>query len=176
LTFIKYGRRWNYFRELLLWFITLEFPLLGINAGRLGFLATITKRKTLPLFSTNCIEWKQYTLRDIVKFGVLSTNEALQDINFAMNEITVVERYYIDDYHRYYLNREFLNSYWADGLIISTPTGSTGFFKLRRPILTCKSLVIPPIAPHSNAETTCYSDDTDIELRVSGKGRDILYL
>jgi NAD+ kinase len=72
-----------------------------------------------------------------------------------------------------YLNNEFLNSYWADGLIISTPTGSTGYsMSCGGPILTpdVKSLVITPIAPHNlNARPLVIPDNTEIKLRVTGR-------
>jgi NAD+ kinase len=72
-----------------------------------------------------------------------------------------------------YLNDEFLNSYWADGLIISTPTGSTGYsMSCGGPILTpeVKSLVITPIAPHNlNARPLVIPDNTEIKLRVTGR-------
>ena len=72
-----------------------------------------------------------------------------------------------------YLNNEYLNSYWADGLIISTPTGSTGYsLSCGGPILTpdVKSLVITPIAPHNlTARPLVIPDDTEITLRVTGR-------
>jgi NAD+ kinase len=72
-----------------------------------------------------------------------------------------------------YLNGEYLNSYWADGLIIATPTGSTGYsMSCGGPILTpdVKSLVITPIAPHNlNARPLVIPDNTEIKLKVSGR-------
>jgi NAD+ kinase len=72
-----------------------------------------------------------------------------------------------------FLNGEYLNSYWADGLIISTPTGSTGYsLSCGGPILTpdVKALVITPIAPHNlNARPLVIPDDTEIKLKVSGR-------
>ena len=72
-----------------------------------------------------------------------------------------------------YLNDEYLNSYWADGLIISTPTGSTGYsLSCGGPVLTpeVKGLVITPIAPHNlNARPLVIPDDTEIKLKVSGR-------
>jgi NAD+ kinase len=77
-----------------------------------------------------------------------------------------------------YLNGEYLNSYWADGLIISTPTGSTGYsLSCGGPVLTpeVKSLVITPIAPHNlNARPLVIPDDTEIELHVSGREENYL--
>jgi NAD+ kinase len=76
------------------------------------------------------------------------------------------------------LNDEYLNSYWADGLIISTPTGSTGYsMSCGGPILTpnVKSLVITPIAPHNlNARPLVIPDETEIRLKVSGREENYL--
>ncbi|MGO4820437.1 MULTISPECIES: NAD kinase [unclassified Flavobacterium] len=149
-------------------------PILGINAGRLGFLATVQK-ENIDEFLQIVID-KKYTLskRTLLSLSCTPANEALQDINFAMNEISVSRKdttsmITIDTY----LNSEFLNSYWADGLIISTPTGSTGYsLSCGGPILTpdVKSLVITPIAPHNlNARPLVIPDETEIELKVSGR-------
>ena len=77
-----------------------------------------------------------------------------------------------------YLNGEFLNSYWADGLIISTPTGSTGYsMSCGGPILTpdVKSFVVTPIAPHNlNARPLVITDDTEIKLKISGREENYL--
>jgi NAD+ kinase len=149
-------------------------PILGINAGRLGFLATVQK-ENIDEFLQVVIE-KKYTLskRTLLSLSCGPANEALQDINFAMNEISVSRKdttsmITIDTY----LNGEFLNSYWADGLIVSTPTGSTGYsLSCGGPILTpdVKSLVITPIAPHNlNARPLVIPDETEIRLKVSGR-------
>jgi NAD+ kinase len=149
-------------------------PILGINAGRLGFLATVQK-ENIDEFLQLVIE-KKYTLskRTLLSLSCTPPNEALQDINFAMNEISVSRKdttsmITIDTY----LNGEFLNSYWADGLIVSTPTGSTGYsLSCGGPILTpdVKSLVITPIAPHNlNARPLVIPDETEIRLKVSGR-------
>jgi NAD+ kinase len=77
------------------------------------------------------------------------------------------------------LNGEYLNSYWADGLIISTPTGSTGYsLSCGGPILTpdVKSFVITPIAPHNlNARPLVIPDNTEIKLKVSGREEQYLF-
>jgi NAD+ kinase len=149
-------------------------PILGINAGRLGFLATVQK-ENIDEFLQIVID-KKYTLskRTLLSLSCSPQNESLQDINFAMNEITVSRKdttsmITIDTY----LNDEFLNSYWADGLIVSTPTGSTGYsLSCGGPILTpdVKSLVVTPIAPHNlNARPLVIPDETEIRLKVSGR-------
>jgi NAD+ kinase len=101
-------------------------------------------------------------------------NEAIQDINFAMNEISVSRKDTTSMITiETYLNNEYLNSYWADGLIIATPTGSTGYsMSCGGPIFTpsVRSFVITPIAPHNlNARPLVVPDETEIRLKVSGR-------
>jgi NAD+ kinase len=149
-------------------------PILGINAGRLGFLATVQK-ENIAEFMQFVID-KKYTLskRTLLSLSCTPENEAIQDLNFALNEISVSRK---DSTSMItietYLNDEFLNSYWADGLIIATPTGTTGYsLSCGGPILTpdVKSLVITPIAPHNlNARPLVISDETKIRLRVTGR-------
>ena len=149
-------------------------PILGINAGRLGFLATVQK-ENIAEFMQFIID-KKYTTskRTLLSLSCSPDNTAIQDINFAMNEICVSRK---DSTSMItietYLNDEYLNSYWADGLIISTPTGSTGYsMSCGGPILTpdVKSFVITPIAPHNlNARPLVVPDETEIRLKVSGR-------
>lgn len=154
-------------------------PILGINAGRLGFLATVQK-ENIAEFMQFVID-KKYTIskRTLLSLTCFPPNELIDEINFAMNEITVSRKdttsmITIDTY----LNDEFLNSYWADGLIISTPTGSTGYsLSCGGPILTpdVKSLVITPIAPHNlTARPLVVPDETEIRLKVSGREENYL--
>lgn len=149
-------------------------PILGINAGRLGFLAMVQK-ENIQVFLQFVIN-KKYSIsqRTLLSLTCIPENPDIQDINFAMNEITVSRKdttsmITIDTY----LNDEYLNSYWADGLIISTPTGSTGYsLSCGGPILTpdVESLVITPIAPHNlNARPLVITDKTEVRLKVSGR-------
>ena len=154
-------------------------PILGINAGRLGFLATVQK-ENIDKFLQVVID-KKYTLSKRTLLSLTSTpeNEALNDINFAMNEVSVSRKDTTSMITiETYLNGEILNSYWADGLIISTPTGSTGYsLSCGGPILTpdVKSLVITPIAPHNlNARPLVIPDETEIMLKVSGREENYL--
>lgn len=149
-------------------------PILGINAGRLGFLATVQKEK-IDEFLQIVID-KKYTLskRTLLSLSCDPANESLQDINFAMNEITVSRKDTTSMITiETYLNGEYLNSYWADGLIVSTPTGSTGYsLSCGGPIFTpdVKGLVITPIAPHNlNARPLVIPDETEVKLKVSGR-------
>lgn len=149
-------------------------PILGINAGRLGFLATVQK-ENIAAFMQIVID-KKYKIskRTLLSISCLPENTGIEGLNFALNEISVSRKdttsmITIDTY----LDDEFLNSYWADGLIIATPTGTTGYsLSCGGPILTpdVKSLVITPIAPHNlNARPLVVPDTTEIRLKVSGR-------
>jgi NAD+ kinase len=149
-------------------------PILGINAGRLGFLATVQK-ENIAKFMRLIID-KKYSIskRTLLSLSCLPDNEAIQDINFAMNEISVSRKDTTSMITiETHLNSEYLNSYWADGLIIATPTGSTGYsMSCGGPILTpnVNSFVITPIAPHNlNARPLVVPDETEIRLKVSGR-------
>jgi NAD+ kinase len=149
-------------------------PILGINAGRLGFLATVQK-ENIAKFMRLIID-KKYSIskRTLLSLSCLPDNEAIQDINFAMNEISVSRKDTTSMITiETHLNSEYLNSYWADGLIIATPTGSTGYsMSCGGPILTpnVNSFVITPIAPHNlHARPLVVPDETEIRLKVSGR-------
>ena len=148
-------------------------PILGVNAGRLGFLAKVQK-DNIESFLQVVIE-KKYSISERTLLTMeCSPNMTEIDINFAMNEISVNRKDTASMITiETYLNNEYLSSYWADGLIISTPTGSTGYsLSCGGPILTpdVKALVITPIAPHNlTARPLVIPDDTEIRLKVSGR-------
>ncbi len=154
-------------------------PMLGINAGRLGFLAMVQK-ENIEAFLQLVID-KKYSIskRTLLGMEVSPKNKSLEIANFALNEISVSRKDTTSMITiETYLNDEFLNSYWADGLIVATPTGSTGYsMSCGGPILTpdVKSLVITPIAPHNlNARPLVIPDETVIKLRVSGREKDCM--
>lgn len=149
-------------------------PILGINAGRLGFLAMVQKEE-IAVFLQLVLD-KKYTIseRSLLSLSTFPTIETTEDIDFAMNEISVSRKDTASMITiETYLNNEFLNSYWADGLIIATPTGSTGYsMSCGGPILTpdVESFVITPIAPHNlNARPLVIPDKTEIRLKVTGR-------
>lgn len=149
-------------------------PILGINAGRLGFLAKVQK-ENIELFLQSILD-KNYTFskRTLLSIDSNPKNSEIKDLNFALNEISVSRKDTTSMITvETYLNGEYLTSYWADGLIISTPTGSTGYsLSCGGPVLTpdVKSLVITPIAPHNlNARPLVIPDKTEIILKVSGR-------
>lgn len=152
----------------------LGVPIVGVNTGRLGFLSTFNKedvRRVVREFAKG-----DYTIieRSLVQLQTNELQEEFGDLNFALNEITVSRKDTTSMITvETYLNNEYLTSYWADGLIISTPTGSTGYsLSCGGPVIvpTAKSLVLTPIAPHNlNARPLVISDDTTIRLKVSGR-------
>lgn len=148
-------------------------PMLGVNAGRLGFLAKVQK-ENIESFLKIVLE-KKYSISERALL-TMDSNPPNSDIeiNFAMNEVSVSRKDTTSMITiETFLNGEYLNSYWADGLIISTPTGSTGYsLSCGGPILTpdVKALVITPIAPHNlTARPLVIPDDTEIKLKVSGR-------
>jgi NAD+ kinase len=152
----------------------LGIPILGINAGRLGFLASVQKDH-IDNFMQYVID-RNFTLspRTLLSLTVSPGIEDIEKMNFAMNEISVSRKDTTSMITiETWLNGEYLNSYWADGLIISTPTGSTGYsLSCGGPILMpdVESLVLTPIAPHNlTARPLVIPDDTEIRLKVSGR-------
>lgn len=149
-------------------------PILGINAGRLGFLASVQKEDIATFLQMVVDKNYKISKRTLLKATVFPRNKDLMEINFAMNEISVSRKDTTSMITiETYLDGELLTSYWADGLIIATPTGSTGYsLSCGGPILTplVKGLVITPIAPHNlNARPLVIPDDTEITLRVTGR-------
>lgn len=149
-------------------------PILGINAGRLGFLAKVQK-ENIELFLKSILDGNyNFSKRTLISLESNPKNAEINNLNFALNEISVSRKDTTSMITvETYLNGEYLTSYWADGLIISTPTGSTGYsLSCGGPVLTpdVKSLVITPIAPHNlNARPLVIPDNTEIILKVTGR-------
>ncbi|NJB70874.1 NAD+ kinase [Saonia flava] len=152
----------------------LGIPVVGVNTGRLGFLSTFKKedvRKVVTEFvsgSYNIVE------RSLVEVNTNPETDAFGTMNFALNEVTVSRKDTTSMITvETHLNNEYLTSYWADGLIIATPTGSTGYsLSCGGPVIepTVKSFILTPIAPHNlSARPLVISDGTVIRLKVSGR-------
>ena len=150
-----------------------NIPILGINAGRLGFLANITQEDIVS--AVRVIKDKKYridqrTLVEVVNFEDLNGINC----NFALNEITVHKKDSSSMLKIHtYVNDEFLNTYWSDGLIISTPTGSTAYsLSCGGPILSPSSdnFIINPISPHNlNLRPLVVSDNVEIKLSTESR-------
>lgn len=149
-------------------------PILGINAGRLGFLAKVQK-ENIGEFMQLIFERKfGLSQRTLISLETTPLIKEIEQINYALNEISVSRKNTTSMITiETYLNDEYLTSYWADGLIISTPTGSTGYsLSCGGPVLTpeVNSLVITPIAPHNlNARPLVIPDNTVVKLKIHGR-------
>ena len=156
----------------------LEIPVIGINTGRLGFLATLSQ--DLLKSKIEKILKKEFKVEKRSLLAVeFEKDEINNDFKYALNEISVSRKNTTSMIKiKTNLNREFLNSYWADGLIISTPTGSTGYsMSCGGPIMSpqSKTLALTPIAPHNlNARPIIIPDNTLIELCVTGREKNHL--
>ncbi len=154
-----------------------SIPVVGINTGRLGFLAAVS-----PDDLEQAVEQVLNGNYDIEERSVLQFEEGeplFGDFNYALNEITVtkLDSSSMIKIHTY-LDDEFLTTYWADGLIISTPTGSTAYsLSVGGPILppNSESFVITPIAPHNlTMRPIVVPDSSRIRLVVEGRGQQFL--
>jgi NAD+ kinase len=154
-----------------------ETPILGINFGRLGFLANVGVDQIQEAIE---VVAKGKYLIDKRSLIELHCNKPIfSDYPYALNEMTVQrkDQSSMITVHTY-LNGELLNEYWADGLIISTPTGSTGYsLSCGGPIIypTSGNFVITPIAPHNlNVRPIIVSDDVVLSFEVTGRGNSFL--
>ena len=152
----------------------LGIPIVGINSGRLGFLATLQKENITE--SIHKIMKRDYSIseRSLLSIETEPPNSQFESLNFALNEIAVNRKNTTSMIKvETKVNDEYLTSYWSDGLIVATPTGSTGYsLSCGGPVIdpSTNSLVITPIAPHNlNARPLVIPDDWTISLRVSGR-------
>lgn len=152
-------------------------PILGINLGRLGFLASIEKKRIAEAVS---LAKRGMFLIDERRMLYLESNLPIfGDIRFALNDCTLLKRdtSSMITIHTY-INGGYLNSYWADGIIVATPTGSTGYsLSCGGPIIFPDSgnFVITPVAPHNlNVRPIVISDDSVVSFEVEGRAENFL--
>ena len=152
-------------------------PILGINMGRLGFLASINKDNILP--ALNAILEGNYVLdkRSLVRLETPSN--PFGELNYALNEMTVYKQLPLSMLRvKVYVNDEFLNTYWSDGLIIATPTGSTAYsLSCGGPIITPESenFIITPIATHNlTVRPIVIPDNNIIRIEVETRNEEFL--
>ena len=149
-----------------------NIPILGINTGRLGFISSISTDQIDD--AVDHVLNGDYKIRSRTLLELETENNLFGTTNFALNEVAIVKKdtssmiridAFIDD--------EFLNSYWADGLLISTPTGSTGYsLSCGGPIILpgTKNVIIAPIAPHNlNVRPIIINDKCKIRLKVEDR-------
>jgi len=152
-------------------------PVIGINFGRLGFLASINKDEIR--IAIEALRNKEYSLDKRTLLSLESKFDLFGEENFALNDITIHRRdkSAMMIIHAY-MNNEFVNSYWADGLIIATPTGSTAYsLSCGGPIIypSSQNFVITPIAPHNlNVRPVIIPDDVSLTFEVEARSAKFL--
>lgn len=155
----------------------LNLPILGINLGRLGFLASTEKNK----IETALDAWGKgdYRIEERSMLSATSNIPIFTENNVALNDFTLLKRdtSSMIKVHSY-INGKFLNSYWADGLIVATPTGSTGYsLSCGGPIIfpTSGNFAITPVAPHNlNVRPIVVPDDSEITFNIEGRSEHFL--
>ena len=154
-----------------------KVPILGINTGRLGFLATISREETEAAIQK--VLHKDYKIDKRTLLKLHSNHKVFQGFNFALNDFTLVKKdsSSMITVHTF-IDGEFLNSYWSDGIILSTPTGSTGYsLSCGGPLVFPRSgnFVITPVSPHNlTVRPIIVSDKSEISFQVEGRNKKFL--
>lgn len=154
-----------------------NIPLIGINLGRLGFLAAIPEEELEEAIMS--LARGSYTIEKRTLLHLDSSLPLFDGTPYALNEFTINRKdsSSMIKIHTF-LNGEFLNTYWADGLIVATPTGSTGYsLSCGGPVVfpQTSSFVITPVAPHNlNTRSIVVPDDNVISFEVEGRAAQFL--
>lgn len=154
-----------------------EVPILGINMGRLGFLASIAKeyiKESLFLLFKGDYEIESRSL-----ISLESKSDLFEGKCYALNECAILRK---DSSSmimvKCYINGQYLNTYWADGLMVATPTGSTGYsLSCGGPLMMpdAKDFVITPVSPHNlNVRPLIVSDDSELRFQIESRNRSFL--
>ncbi len=150
-----------------------KIPIIGINTGRLGFLANICKEEIEQ--SVNKLFNKQFYIEERRLLQLTCDENPFTDFPYALNEISIQKKGTSMVTVHVYIGEQFLNSYWTDGLIVSTPTGSTAYsMSVGGPIVSpdCKNFIISPIASHNlSVRPIVINDDKEITLKVESRDK-----
>ncbi len=154
-----------------------ETPILAVNTGRLGFLATLSREET-EMALENVFK-KQYSVDKRVMLALVSDPKLFPDLSFALNDFTIMKKDTSSMITVHvYVDGELLNSYWADGVIVSTPTGSTGYsLSCGGPLVfpESESFVITPVSPHNlTARPIVVSDQSELTFKIEGRSKKFL--
>jgi NAD+ kinase len=154
-----------------------ETPIMGINTGRLGFLATISRDETEKALEHLFNGTFQTDSRTVITLG--ADKPLFNGLNFALNDFTIIKKDTSSMINIHvFVDKELLNSYWSDGIIVSTPTGSTGYsLSCGGPLLypRSESFVITPVSPHNlTARPIVISDNSEISFHIEGRSKKFL--
>lgn len=149
-----------------------SIPILGVNLGRLGFLSAVAKEEIDE--AVKCLKTKNFLIEDHSLLSV--STEASAAYKFALNELSIQKEHPTSLLTvSVYVNGNFLNSYYGDGLLVATPTGSTAYsLSCGGPIISpdSKALVITPIATHNlTVRPIVIPDDSEIRLKIEGRDK-----
>lgn len=152
----------------------LGIPIVGINTGRLGFLATIQTDEIENAMTEILKGDYKISERSLLSVSTEPINNDIKETHFALNEVALSRKNTTSMITvETHLNNEYLTSYWADGLILSTPTGSTGYsLSCGGPVIApdANNFALTPIAPHNlSARPLIIPDSTTVTLRVDGR-------
>ncbi len=154
-----------------------EVPLVGINTGRLGFLATTPKEKIKTVIDALYQSYYSYDYRSLIRLD--TDRDLFEGKNFGLNEFSILKKdtSSMIVVHAF-IDGEFLNSYWADGLIISTPTGSTGYsLSCGGPLVLPHSnnFIVTPVSPHNlYVRPMVVSDNSVLSFEIEGRSKNFL--
>lgn len=152
-------------------------PVAGINFGRLGFLASIGRDELKE--AVKALSRRSYIIDKRSMIHLDSNLPLFDDVPYALNEFAIHKRDTAPMVKIHtYINGELLNIYWADGLIVATPTGSTGYsLSCQGPVVFPESgsFVLTPIAPHNlNVRPIVIPDNTIVSFEVESRSDDII--
>ena len=152
-----------------------QIPILGINTGRLGFLTSLQKESLNEALDKFFEKKFKLVKRSLLAVKLSTTSTEIEKFSYALNEISINRKNTTSMLNiATRIDNEFLTNYWADGLIIATPTGSTGYsLSSGGPILTPETgvIILNPIAPHNlNIRPLIDPDNSEIEISADGRG------
>ncbi|MFT6866681.1 MAG: NAD+ kinase [Cyclobacteriaceae bacterium] len=154
-----------------------ELPIMGINLGRLGFLANISKDQIESALDSYFLGDFEYDDRTLISLD--SDIDIFQGINYALNEFAILRK---DTSSmivvKCFINGEYLNTYWADGLMVSTPTGSTGYsLSCGGPVIMpqTNTFIITPVSPHNlNMRPLIVSENCELKFTIESRDQSFL--
>ncbi len=154
-----------------------EIPILGINTGRLGFLATLSPEEVPPALQH--VLSNEYSIEDRCLVSVDAEIDLFHGKDFGLNEVGIMKTDSSSMIQiKTFLDGNFLNTYWADGIIVSTATGSTGYsLSVGGPLVipTSDSFIIAPMSPHNlNVRPLIVSSDSVLKFEVSSRSNNFL--
>ena len=153
-------------------------PVLGINLGRLGFLSSISKNEIVN--AVNSVFTGDYTVEQRTLLELVSPEKVFDNVKYALNELNVIR----NPEHsllaiKVFVDNVYLNTYWGDGILLATPTGSTAYsLSAGGPIIApnAKNFVITPIATHNlTVRPVVIPDDSTIRIQVEGREKKFVF-